>query len=164
MRLVKLYLFAVMLFISLPLFSNAQDNTINSVLTNYFVVKNDLTTDNYALAKTHSVDLATAIKTVPMDKVPADQAAIWKKIQLSATRLGAAKDIDLQRDYFAILSQNMIVITKALKTNTIPVYQQYCPMKKLSWLSELALIKNPYYGKQMLTCGQTVETLAAANK
>jgi hypothetical protein len=37
-------------------------------------------------------------------------------------------------------------------------------MKKATWLSETNAIKNPYYGKQMLTCGKTTETLAPASK
>jgi hypothetical protein len=33
------------------------------------------------------------------------------------------------------------------------VYYQYCPMKKMYWLSKEETIKNPYYGSKMLTCG-----------
>jgi hypothetical protein len=45
--------------------------------------------------------------------------------------------------------------------NTSTLYQQYCPMKKAYWLSETPTIKNPYYGKEMPTCGKTTETLGA---
>lgn len=141
--------------------ASAQDNGVNNVLTAYFTVKNDLAADNLAAAKTHVTELSTAIKAVPADKMPAEQQAVWKKIQLSTTRIGEAKDIDSQRDYFAILSDNLIVVAKALRVNHIPVYQQYCPMKKVNWLSETSAIKNPFYGKQMPTCGQVTETLAA---
>ena len=140
---------------------NAQDKNVNNVLTAYFTLKNDLVADNAATAKTHATELAAAIKAVPADKIPAEQLATWKKIQVSTSKITEAKDIDTQRDYFAILSDNMIAVTKALKFNTVPVYQQYCPMKKVNWLSEAAAIKNPFYGKQMPTCGQVTETLAA---
>lgn len=160
MKLNRLYFFIAMLFVSVQA-AKAQDKSVNGVLTAYFTLKNDLVADNSAAAKTHATELAAAIKAVPADKIPAEQLAAWKKIQLSTTRIGEAKDIDTQRDYFAILSDNMIAVTKALKTNTAPVYQQYCPMKKVNWLSEAAAIKNPFYGKQMPTCGQVTETLAA---
>lgn len=160
MKLNRLYFFIAIVFVSVQA-ANAQDKSVNSVLTAYFTLKNDLVADNAATAKTHATELAAAIKAVPGDKIPAEQLTAWKKIQLSTTRIGEAKDIDAQRDYFAILSDNMIAVTKALKNNASPVYQQYCPMKKVSWLSEVAAIKNPYYGKQMLTCGQVTETLTA---
>lgn len=163
MKAFKFYFFVAILVISVSAVK-AQDKAVNTVLNAYFSVKNDLASDNFSTAKSHAADLATAIKGVPSDKIPDEQHAAWKKVQLSATRIGEAKDIDTQRDYFAVLSENMIVVTKALKTNAIPVYQQYCPMKKVSWLSESAAIKNPYYGKQMLSCGQVTETLATVAK
>ncbi|MFD0749939.1 DUF3347 domain-containing protein [Mucilaginibacter calamicampi] len=156
----KLY-FLLMAFVVFVSTAKAQDKSFNGVLTAYFAVKNDLAADNLAATKTHTAELATAIKAVPADKIPAEQLATWKRIQLSATRIGEAKDIDGQRDYFAILSDNIIIAAKALKANAAPVYQQYCPMKKVNWLSETAAIKNPFYGKTMLTCGQVTETLAA---
>ena len=164
MRSQKIYFFVLALVILLPLLTNAQDKAINDVFTNYFAVKNDLTEDNYVSVKTHSTDLAAAIKSVPADKISAEHQAAWKKVQVATLRMGEAKDIDTQRDYFAVLSENILLIAGSLKVNNTPVYQQYCPMKKLNWLSEVAAIKNPYYGKQMLTCGQTVKTLAAAQK
>jgi hypothetical protein len=58
----------------------------------------------------------------------------------------------------------MFELVKGLKLNTNTLYEQYCPMKKATWLSESAAIKNPYYGSQMLTCGKTTETLAPVAK
>jgi len=56
----------------------------------------------------------------------------------------------------------MFAAVKALKLNTAIVYRTYCPMKKSYWLSEAAAIKNPYYGSEMLTCGEVKQTLPAA--
>ena len=43
------------------------------------------------------------------------------------------------------------------------VYYQFCPMainnKGAYWLSELKSIRNPYFGEQMMNCGETKETL-----
>ena len=42
-------------------------------------------------------------------------------------------------------------------------YLDHCPMandgKGANWLSREKNIKNPYYGKAMLTCGKVTETL-----
>ncbi|RYF87461.1 MAG: DUF3347 domain-containing protein, partial [Chitinophagaceae bacterium] len=46
----------------------------------------------------------------------------------------------------------------SLKLSSQPIYLQYCPMKKASWLSSEKQIRNPYYGSSMLTCGEVTET------
>jgi Cu(I)/Ag(I) efflux system membrane fusion protein len=42
------------------------------------------------------------------------------------------------------------------------VYKEYCPMafdnKGAYWLSESEEIRNPYFGKSMLTCGEVTTT------
>ena len=44
------------------------------------------------------------------------------------------------------------------------VYYQFCPMafdsKGAYWLSESNSIQNPYFGKKMIDCGETKETLS----
>jgi hypothetical protein len=35
-------------------------------------------------------------------------------------------------------------------------------MAKKSWISESSAIKNPYYGKKMIECGVTKETMKTA--
>ncbi|MCW3118020.1 MAG: hypothetical protein JWM28_2102 [Chitinophagaceae bacterium] len=40
----------------------------------------------------------------------------------------------------------MHVLAKKAKLSPEPVYQQYCPMKKASWLSNNKTIQNLYYG------------------
>ena len=126
MKLSKLYFLLIAFAICVSTVS-AQEKSVNGVLTTYFTVKNDLAADNSSAAKTHAAELAAAIKAVPADKIPAAQQAAWKKIQVSTTGIGEARDIDGQRDHFAILSDNIIAVAKALKVNTVPVYQQYCP-------------------------------------
>jgi len=41
------------------------------------------------------------------------------------------------------------------------LYKQYCPMYDggSNWISDSEEIANPFYGSQMLKCGETVETL-----
>lgn len=76
-----------------------------------------------------------------------------------AGKISEAKDIKKQREYFANFSSNMVAVAKDVKLSEEPIYQQYCPMKKASWLSNEKAIKNPYYGSSMLTCGQVTETI-----
>jgi hypothetical protein len=71
----------------------------------------------------------------------------------------AGKDLEKQRIAFAALSVEMYSVVKKEKLNPEVIYQAYCPMKKMYWLSKEPAIKNPYYGKMMLTCGNLTDTI-----
>jgi len=71
----------------------------------------------------------------------------------------AGKDLQKQRDAFAKLSLEVAVLAKKEKLTQDLIYQVYCPMKKTYWLSSEPIVKNPYYGKAMLTCGNITETI-----
>jgi hypothetical protein len=150
----------------------AQDATssspIGGVLTAYFGVKNALTTDNNEATKSKAKELLAAVTAVQTGSLTAEQKTLWTsyadKLSFDSRHISESAAIDHQREHFASLSKNMIEVVKGLKLNTAVVYQQYCPMKKSSWLSESAAIRNPYYGKQMLTCGKTTETLTPSTK
>lgn len=135
------------------------------VMTAYFGLKNALTADDAAGAKTSAKELVTAINGVkPASLSPAQQkvwAANLAKLQFDSRHISESPAIEHQREHFASLSKTMAVVVKGLKSNSAVVYEQYCPMKKASWLSESADVKNPYYGKKMLTCGEVKETFAA---
>jgi hypothetical protein len=141
---------------------------INNVVANYLEVKNALAADNYTLAKGKAKQLLNAIDSVSADKLTADQKKTWlsyaDKLSFDSRHISEAPTIDHQREHFSALSKNMAEAIKMLKLNAISLYIQYCPMKKASWISESATVKNPYYGKQMLTCGQVTETIAPAAK
>ena len=74
-----------------------------------------------------------------------------------------AGKIDHQREHFMSLSNNLTTVVKTLKINEETAYSQFCPMandgKGAYWLSKEDKVKNPYYGKKMLTCGSVKETL-----
>jgi hypothetical protein len=160
------------IIISLSLFfvftqAKAQANTvstpINNVITAYLGVKNSLTADNTDATKNQAKVLLAAINAVPADKLTVEQKALWisytDKLQFNSRHISESDAIEHQREHFASLSKNLFTVIKGLKLNTSVIYEQYCPMKKATWLSETPAIKNPYFGKQMPTCGKTTETI-----
>jgi hypothetical protein len=171
MKAIKTFIILFTVFVTYSTV-NAQDkpaaSAVNNVLTAYLDVKNALTTDNKAAAKNKAHDLLTAINAVPMDKLTPEQHKLWmtysEKLEFDSRHISESDAIDHQREHFTSLSKNLYEVIKGLKLNAATVYEQYCPMKKATWLSETNAIKNPYYGKQMLTCGKTTETLAPATK
>ena len=146
---------------------NAQSNAPkDAVLNAYYGVKNSLISGDGAATSAKAKDLLAAINGFPADQLSAADKTNWTKyaakLQFDARHITENSNIAHQREHFATLSENMFAATKALKLNTATVYRDYCPMKKTYWLSEAAAIKNPYYGNEMLTCGEVKQTLTAA--
>ena len=53
------------------------------------------------------------------------------------------------------VSAELLAYAKATgATNPAGVRTAYCPMVKKSWLQKGEQIKNPYYGSEMLECGE----------
>ena len=89
--------------------------------------------------------------------IPARDLALLKNL---SNKIIQEKDIKKQREFFAQLTDPMYKLVKGnkLKSN---IYYQNCPMFEggAKWLSKDSVIKNPFYGNQMLSCGSTIETL-----
>jgi hypothetical protein len=78
-------------------------------------------------------------------------AAILK----AAKAVEEAKDLTTARAAFAPLSDAVIAAAKAEGWNDLAdVKLAFCPMAKASWLQKDDKIRNPYYGKSMLECGE----------
>lgn len=126
------------------------------LLSTYYKLKDALVSSNAASASVNADELIKAINGTDKQTVNDDARANLLK---DAGAIAQSKDIKLQREKFANLSNNMFELAKTVKLSADPVYQQYCPMKKASWLSNDKAIKNPYYGSAMLTCGSVKATL-----
>lgn len=155
----KIFLFTV-LFVTIaaqPLF--AQENSKaepGQLLSLYYDIKDALVSGNAATASAKAGDFVKVMGGIDAKIVgEANRDALLKDV----TVISNSKDLKEQRVSFAPFSDNMIALAKAVKLSTDPVYQQYCPMKKASWLSNQQAIKNPYYGSAMLTCGSVKATL-----
>jgi hypothetical protein len=76
---------------------------------------------------------------------------------------GELKELPLLRTAFKDLSNLLIPLGKSigLPEGSASIDIQHCPMyaDKPNWLQESGQTANPYYGKEMLTCGAPVGTL-----
>ncbi|MEO8173280.1 MAG: DUF3347 domain-containing protein [Sediminibacterium sp.] len=118
------------------------------LLAHYFELKDALVNSDAVTASYKITDVINALNG--SGKI---SAAVQKKMT------DAGKDLEKQRIAFAALSIEMYSLVKKEKTSADTVYQQYCPMKKMYWLSKEAIIRNPYYGKMMLSCGNLTDTI-----
>lgn len=134
------------LIIAIIIFMSSSFTTKDDqLLTIYLDIKNALIKGDAATAATKAAEF---VKASTQDKLSADAAAIAK-----------TTDLGQQRELFKTFSTDMYAFAKTAKLSEDPLYYQYCPMKKSYWLSKEKTISNPYYGKQMLTCGKVNETL-----
>jgi len=155
----KIFLMLALIATAFTQNSFAQDSTKTEpaqLLNTYYKLKDALVGSNSTLAAANAEELVKAINSTDKEIVNDDARANLLK---DANAIAQSKDIKLQREKFATLSNNMFELAKTVKLSAEPVYQQYCPMKKASWLSNEKAIKNPYYGNAMLTCGSVKTTL-----
>jgi hypothetical protein len=148
-------------------YSFAQDNTkttpLSHLLNSYFGIKNALVSSDAKAAATNAGELLKAINGIDMKALSENDMnafmPLQDKLAFDAKHISENNGIAEQREHFSSLSNNIYKLAKAVKLSAEPVYQEYCPMKKMYWLSREAVIKNPYYGKAMLTCGKVTETI-----
>ncbi|POB13603.1 hypothetical protein C0Z22_10590 [Halobacteriovorax sp. DA5] len=62
------------------------------------------------------------------------------------------KSVSALRDSFKLLSEIYIKNGKSLENSDLKIVK--CPMAKARWIQKGSSVKNPYYGKKMLTCGE----------
>ena len=134
-------------------------NNLSRILVSYYAIKDALIAGNASSASAGADLFIKAANTVDYKVISEGNINALLK---DANKIASGKDINQQRETFVNFSNNMIIVAKAVKLSPEPVYQQYCPMKKAYWLSNETVIKNPYYGKQMLSCGNVSATINAS--
>ena len=140
-----------------------QDTLVKDVLKSYLDLKNAFTADNSKDAASSGKKLFTALENFPIASLTNDQQTEVKEIvddaKEHAEHIGEnAGNIKHQREHFQELSNDMYDLLKQVGTSQT-VYKDSCPMVKAIWISEKKEIANPYYGKDMLTCGKVQETI-----
>jgi hypothetical protein len=155
----KIFLLSTLVVTAFVQNNFAQDSTKNqtsSLLTSYYNLKDALVSSNSTTAAASAEVFMKALNDMDKETIKNESR---NTLLSDANAISQTKDLKIQREKFATLSTNMFALAKTVKLSAEPVYQQYCPMKKASWLSNNKAIKNPYYGSAMLTCGSVKETL-----
>jgi Protein of unknown function (DUF3347) len=141
----------------------AQEPTLNSVLTGYYKVNDALVSSDSKAAAAAAADMLQAVTKIDMSAIPVkDHMAfmnLQNKLAFDSRHISESTDINHQREHFTSLSANMSTLAKQAHLAQEPVYQEYCPMKKSYWLTPDTAIKNPYYGAAMPDCGKVTGTL-----
>lgn len=130
---------------------SAQSPEGTQLADSYLAVKNALVDGDASRAATASGPLSTAITGLAAD----DKTKAELLKQVSA--ISKSADLEKQRQALAQLSVQLWPILKT-QAGATTLYYAYCPMKKAYWISDQPEIRNPFFGKQMLSCGKVEST------
>ena len=149
-------LFASLFFSKSYSQDSTQQNQLSQLLSKYYNIKDALVAGDGNTASNEAKEFIKTANSIDYKLVTEGNINTLLK---NATHISETTDVNKQRQFFAALSNNMAILSKAVKLGPGPIYQAYCPMKKASWLTNDKAIKNPYYGSAMLTCGEIKETI-----
>ncbi|MGE5519781.1 MAG: DUF3347 domain-containing protein [Candidatus Dadabacteria bacterium] len=153
----KFYLTAfTFLIFFYPALAQNENKQLADLLNSYYNIKNALVSGDQQAASTNALTFLKTANTIDYKIISEGNINI---IVEQAGKISESNSIEDQRNYFSGLSGNMITIVKNFRITKTPVYEVYCPKKKVSWLSSEKTIQNPYYGSAMLDCGEVKEII-----
>ena len=121
-------------------------DAMKAIVGSYLVIQAKLAADTIDGVKPAAPDIGGQAARMG----PAGEAIVK-----SATAVENAADLKATRLAFGDLSDAVIAAGKAELWEDVPEGKvAYCPMAKKSWVQKEPEIRNPYYGKSMLTCGE----------
>jgi hypothetical protein len=137
---------------------------IGNLLSGYYKIKDALVSDDDKVASSAAKAFRKILESVDMNKMTAEQHAFYmqlhEKLDYDAGHIQGSPTIEHMREHFESFSDNMWKLIKAFNaSNGTAAYRDYCSMQKKYWISDKEEITNPYYGKQMLTCGKVTDSI-----
>jgi Cu(I)/Ag(I) efflux system membrane fusion protein len=130
---------------------------------------NDLVQRSAIIMQEHVVAFRNQLeRNSEYSHLPSDLTAVLKTLSvIDSSLMLIIRDKDLsceqKRVYFAPLSEATYTFLRLIPSKDQKLYRVICPMafneQGAYWLSEFKEIKNPYFGKKMLSCGEIVDSL-----
>jgi Cu(I)/Ag(I) efflux system membrane fusion protein len=147
--------------------SEQEKQEFEAILSNYLIFKDALVEDDFSSAKKLNAKMGDQIKSINKSQFSSEVGKIWesfqKKLLASTNTKASAQDIKEMRNNFDEFSEIMIGLVKTFQLTNKELYVLHCPMtnnnKGADWLSASSEVKNPYYGSDMLGCGELKSTI-----
>jgi len=151
--------------------NNTFKTQLTDVVNNYFLLKNAFVESDAAEVKKEAQKVNRSLNNVNMSLLKDEPHHQWMEIEnnvsSSLSSVIETNDIEKQRKHFEIISDALINAAEIFGVNTDWVYVQFCPMafnnKGAYWLSRTEEIKNPYFGNEMLNCGEVIKKINSVN-
>jgi Cu(I)/Ag(I) efflux system membrane fusion protein len=130
-------------------------------------MKDAFVTSDALKVKTSAKEVKRNLEKVSMKMLKGDAHMQWMEqlstLQKTISSISWLSDIRSQRNEFIRFNSAFYESIKTFGLKDVTVYYQYCPMansgKGAYWFSSYEEIRNPYFGEDMLTCGETKEII-----
>lgn len=140
---------------------------LSGVYKAYLTLKNAFVNSDPHEVAQHAEKVRNALKRVDMSLLKQKSHTDWmnqlKIMNGSLDKMTKDHNMQTQRKAFAAFNTSFYKSIKQFGLSDVLTYYQYCPMavddNGAYWLSESKEISNPYFGDEMLRCGETRETL-----
>ena len=140
----QLFVGAVLMF---SVTANAS-KSMDQIVENYLKIQDALASD----VQTGIPQAAGEIKKLT-GQLKGSEKALAKNLSVGATEVAKGSDIKQTREAFKKLSAPMVAWAKQSKPADLEIYS--CSMAQAPWLQKKGTsLRNPYYGKEMLECGE----------
>lgn len=164
--------------------SDAFNNSVDNVITNYLSMKDAFVNSDTAQVKAMGRLFISSLDSIPLKELDKDKAAVSETakasiedIKANANSLLLQTDITEMRQDFNMVTQMMYPsFFKTINYEGKKLYLEHCPMafndtEGADWLSDNSQIMNPYLGKNhpkyhstMLECGEVKDSVSIAKK
>ncbi len=150
---------------------NAFRQQLAGVLDPVLDIGDALADDDLRVAAAAAAKAKQALATVDASQLAEAAGARWmasaEALDQMLSAMTAARAIEPFRMAFGALSSELARVVKTFAPlRAEPVYELHCPMafddRGAAWLQRSPAVRNPYFGKAMLACGELTETIPLA--
>ncbi len=149
--------------------SEAFNQSFKKMLYTYYNLKDKFITEDVPAIDTISHQLLKAIDSLLIKELKGDTLLISttkssiEGIVTEINGLLGEKDIEAKRKSLQMVSEQLYDLIKTIRYDQEVVFHEYCPMAfnndGATWLSNTAIINNPYIPKKMLNCGEVSDSI-----
>ena len=140
---------------------------LTAVYNSYLKMKDAFVASDAGKVSQAAKAVSQAIKNVDMELLKGDAHMEWMKqlkiMNPAIQAISQQSDLKQQRKEFATFNPAFYQSIKEFGLKGETAYYQHCPMANNNqgayWLSNTKEIRNPYFGEDMIGCGETKETL-----
>jgi|GEM_PF-180011 len=143
-----------------------RDSIKQQVVSNYLETKRFMVSSDSVKVAKSAEKLVAALGKLKFKKLTLEEmnkaTSTREKIKGLAGNIASTNSINSQRKFMMELSEEMwTIIDKVVPEKTV-LYKQKCPMTGKVWISAEKVIQNPYYPKNMLTCGELEDSVISS--
>jgi len=137
--------------------------SFKAAIDHYIELKDAFVDNNTKQISSLAKSTSQKLKSIDLDGLgKMEKSHLSKSIEM-LDAIGNNPNLENQRSHFVILNENFVPLAKNTERLSEKLYIQKCPMansnKGAFWLSNQKEIRNPYYGKEMITCGSIIDSV-----